>query len=57
MRDNCYRLPEVALACPIGYRPGTAEGERRRMSDPAEPTVIARREGAAGTILMNRPKR
>jgi enoyl-CoA hydratase len=26
------------------------------MSDAVEPTVIARREGAAGTILMNRPK-
>lgn len=26
------------------------------MSDSSEPTVIARREGAAGTILLNRPK-
>ncbi|WP_135465699.1 enoyl-CoA hydratase/isomerase family protein [Crenalkalicoccus roseus] len=26
------------------------------MSETAEPTVIARREGAAGTLLMNRPK-
>ena len=26
------------------------------MADTAEPTVIARREGAAGTILMNRPR-
>jgi enoyl-CoA hydratase len=26
------------------------------MADAAEPTVIARREGAAGTILMNRPR-
>jgi enoyl-CoA hydratase len=26
------------------------------MSDSAEPTVIARREGAAGTVLMNRPR-
>ncbi len=26
------------------------------MSDAAEPTVIARREGAAGTLLMNRPR-
>jgi enoyl-CoA hydratase len=26
------------------------------MSETAEPTVIARREGAAGTILMNRPR-
>ncbi|WP_309139456.1 enoyl-CoA hydratase/isomerase family protein [Siccirubricoccus sp. G192] len=26
------------------------------MSDTAEPTMLARREGAAGTLLMNRPK-
>ena len=26
------------------------------MTDTAEPTIIARREGAAGTLLMNRPK-
>ncbi len=26
------------------------------MSDATEPTIIARREGAAGTLLMNRPK-
>jgi enoyl-CoA hydratase/carnithine racemase len=26
------------------------------MSGPAEPTVVAAREGAAGTLLMNRPK-
>jgi len=26
------------------------------MSETAEPTIIARREGAAGTLLMNRPK-
>ncbi|MGG5809883.1 enoyl-CoA hydratase/isomerase family protein [Falsiroseomonas sp. CW058] len=26
------------------------------MSDTAEPTLIARREGAAGTLLMNRPR-
>ncbi|MFC7542334.1 enoyl-CoA hydratase/isomerase family protein [Siccirubricoccus deserti] len=26
------------------------------MSETAEPTILARREGAAGTLLMNRPK-
>ena len=26
------------------------------MSETAEPSIIARREGAAGTLLMNRPK-
>ena len=50
-RPRMARADDLSYASPRGSRT-----KERRVSETTEPTVLTRREGAAGTLLMNRPK-